>query len=83
VVEPGHPRSATGQFPGVQTRTAGGVKDMLARYIAEQRQAGRAVIVCVEEPSLGMVEELIGERVVLGIPADMRGRRLTVSSMPG
>src|SRR5438270_6636808 len=68
VVEPRHLRPAADQIPRVQARSARRVKDLLARDISQQRQARRPVVIGVEEPALGMVKELIRERLVLGIP---------------
>jgi hypothetical protein len=65
VVEPDHQGAAAGQFCRIQARAASGIKHPLAGDVAEQRQASRAVIVGVEEPRLGVVEELVGEHVVL------------------
>src|ERR1022692_5243003 len=80
VVEPHHLRPAADQLPGIQARAARCVKDPLARDISQQCQASRPVVICVEEPVLGMFEELIREDVVLMLP-DRKSTRLNSSHL--
>src|SRR5262249_1177331 len=68
LVEPGHPGTTPDEFGGVQAGAARRVEDPLAGHVAEQGQARRAVVVGVVEAVLGVLGELIGEHVVLGIP---------------
>ena len=68
LVEPDDPGTAANQFGGIQAGAARRVEDPPAGHVAEQRQARRAVVVGVVEPMLGVLKELIGEHVVLGIP---------------
>jgi hypothetical protein len=67
VVELHHLRLAANQFSGIKARAARGVKDPLSRDISRQCQAGRPVVIGVEEPALGGVEKLICETSYWGL----------------
>jgi hypothetical protein len=61
LVEPGDVRPAADELGGVQAGTAGRVEDAFACDVAQQRQAGRPVVVSVEEPVFRVLEEFVGE----------------------
>jgi hypothetical protein len=65
VVKAGHLRPAADQLSSVKARPAGRVQDPLAGDVSQQLQAGGPVVMGVEEPVLGMIQELISENLVL------------------
>jgi hypothetical protein len=67
LVEADHRCAAGRQLLGVQTGTACRVQHGASRHVAEKPKTGRAVIVGVVETVPCVVEELVGEYVVLGI----------------
>jgi hypothetical protein len=65
VVDPHHLRPSANQLGSIKPRAARRIKDPFAGHISQQRQAGRPVIASVVETALGVIEELIGEYVIL------------------
>jgi len=69
LVDSDHPSTPRHQLLGVQSRTACRVQHGAPSHVAEQPEAGRPVVVSVVEAVFGMLEEVIGEHVVLRIRA--------------
>ncbi|MDX6269962.1 MAG: hypothetical protein QOD28_1185, partial [Acidobacteriota bacterium] len=71
LVEPGHAGAAADELRGVQAGPARRVQHVLTGHVAQQAQAGGAVVISVVEPVLGVAREVSGDRVVLGLASHL------------
>ena len=71
LIEPHNRCSGLCELLGIQPGAARRVENALAGHVAEQTQAGRTVVVRVVEAVDRVVQELVGERLVLRRPPDL------------